>query len=201
MTNYTTKSMNGIITISDGMGTDISNGTIETLNLDLNNLICNNLQGQSPTDEIFLYTNTTGIINIGGVNSTIKIDKEEVNELDLNNLICNNIQGRTITDDVFLYTATTEDINIGGLDSTTIISTIKATDINSKSGFLTIGTATDSITYPATSNKFSKIDSLTNSLPLNICYNHVVNSFLSLGSFVSQIRVGVFDFIGNNITD
>jgi hypothetical protein len=51
--------MNGIITISDGMGTDISNGTIETLNLDLNNLICNNLQGQTPTDEIFLYTSTT----------------------------------------------------------------------------------------------------------------------------------------------
>ena len=66
MTNYTTKSMNGIITIDDGMGTVISGGTISTDDLQLTNLICDNIQGSSPSDDVYLYTNTTtGTINIG----------------------------------------------------------------------------------------------------------------------------------------
>ena len=82
MTNYTTKSMNGIITIDDGMGTVISGGQIATDNLALASLECNNIQGTNPSDDIFLYTGTTtGTINIGAgattSTTTIRTDNIE----------------------------------------------------------------------------------------------------------------------------
>jgi hypothetical protein len=56
---YTTKSMNGIITISDGAGVVIENGTITAPTLDLQNLNVDEIQGIAPTNNIYLYTDTT----------------------------------------------------------------------------------------------------------------------------------------------
>ena len=62
---YADKSMNGIITYDDGSGTVISGGTITTNSLDITNLNVNNIQGKTPSDNITLYTDTTGNVSVG----------------------------------------------------------------------------------------------------------------------------------------
>ena len=79
-TSYTAHSMNGIITIDDGAGTTIENGTITTDNLALNNIIaehlnqeCNIWESNSGTTNYSTFssgpvnfaTSTTSDINIG----------------------------------------------------------------------------------------------------------------------------------------
>ena len=82
---YRDKSLNGIITLSDGDGTTISNGTIttdtiSTTNFITSNLNVNNIQGKLQSDSITLYTSTTtGSILIGtGIDpaTTIKIGNQ-----------------------------------------------------------------------------------------------------------------------------
>lgn len=69
-TPYMTKSMNGIIVLSDGAGTTIEDGTITTNTINLTNLNIDNIQGIAPADNITLFTNTTGNINLGGITTT-----------------------------------------------------------------------------------------------------------------------------------
>jgi hypothetical protein len=79
-TPYMTKSMNGIIVLSDGAGTVIENGTITTDNLDLVNLNVDNIKGIADGDNINLYTATTGDIQIGSLStSSININADELN--------------------------------------------------------------------------------------------------------------------------
>jgi hypothetical protein len=58
-TPYMTKSMNGIIVISDGAGVTIENGTIIAPTIDITNLNIDEIQGTAPTNNIALYTDTT----------------------------------------------------------------------------------------------------------------------------------------------
>jgi hypothetical protein len=62
--------MNSIIILSDGAGTTIENGTITTNTIDISNLNVNNIQGKLPADNILLYTDTTGNIDLGKLTST-----------------------------------------------------------------------------------------------------------------------------------
>ena len=58
-----TKSMNGLIEIEDGGGTVLSDGIVTT-----NKVITNNIQGQSATDTITLYTDTTtGLVTLKNI--------------------------------------------------------------------------------------------------------------------------------------
>jgi hypothetical protein len=70
-TPYMTKSMNGIIVLSDGAGTTIEGGTITTDNLDLVNLNVDNIAGIADGDNINLYTATTGDITLGSYSANL----------------------------------------------------------------------------------------------------------------------------------
>ena len=60
-----TKSMNGIITLSDGAGTTISNGTIEATNLQVDNLDTQNLDAPDRTMLSKVYARNTGDVVVG----------------------------------------------------------------------------------------------------------------------------------------
>ena len=60
-----TKSMNGIIVLSDGSGTTISNGTISTTNLDVVNLSTQNIVAPNLSTSSEIYTTNTGDVSIG----------------------------------------------------------------------------------------------------------------------------------------
>jgi hypothetical protein len=60
-----TKSMNGIITLSDGAGTTISNGTIEATNLEVDNLDTQNLDAPDRTMLSKVYARNTGDVVVG----------------------------------------------------------------------------------------------------------------------------------------
>jgi len=60
-----TKSMNGIITLSDGAGTTISNGTVSTTNLDVVNLSTQNIVAPNLSTSSAIYTANTGNIFVG----------------------------------------------------------------------------------------------------------------------------------------
>jgi len=64
-TQTLTKSMNGLIVFNTGGGVIISGDTIIAGNIDLQNLNINEIQGLAPTDNISLYTDTTGNITVG----------------------------------------------------------------------------------------------------------------------------------------
>ena len=70
------KSMNGILSFDTGGGVVISGDTIVANTIDLTNLNIDNIQGIAPSDNITLYTNTTGNINLGG--TTTASSYEEV---------------------------------------------------------------------------------------------------------------------------
>jgi hypothetical protein len=112
--------MNGIRTIDDGSGTIIEGGNITTDDLSLENLICNNIQGTNPADDVYLYSSTTGVINLGIgatasattirtdnlealTGSTINIGKatETLTYAGTNKL--NNIEGITTTSTINLF--------------------------------------------------------------------------------------------------
>lgn len=60
-----TKSMNGIITLSDGSGTIISDGTIQTVNLDVDNLNTQNITAPNLATASNVYNENTEDVNIG----------------------------------------------------------------------------------------------------------------------------------------
>ena len=70
---YRDKSMNGVITISDGGGTTISNGTITANTLKINELTTNTIKSTTPSATVNAYIANTGNINIGGSTSTLKL--------------------------------------------------------------------------------------------------------------------------------
>ena len=93
-TPYMTKSMNGIIVLSDGAGTTIEGGTITTDNLDLVNLNVDNIAGIANNDNINLYTATTGTVQLGSLSTTaININALELNLNSTNttNIISSNM--------------------------------------------------------------------------------------------------------------
>lgn len=65
------KSMNGILSFDTGGGVVISGDTIVADTIDLQNLNIDNIQGIAPADNITLYTNTTGNINLGGTTTAL----------------------------------------------------------------------------------------------------------------------------------
>ena len=62
---FALKSMNGIISISDGAGVVISDGTITAPTIDLTFLNIDQIQGTTPSSNTLLYTTTTGDIRMG----------------------------------------------------------------------------------------------------------------------------------------
>lgn len=98
------KSMNGIVSFNDGSGTVIQDGIIITNELDATNFNCNNLQGIQPSDDITLYTNSTGNVTIGSANSLNYINGP---------LYTNTIFTTTPSDTAFLFSNTTGDVNLG----------------------------------------------------------------------------------------
>lgn len=97
------KSMNGIVSFNDGSGTVIQDGIIITNELDATNFNTNNIQGIQPSDNITLYTNSTGDIHIGSTNSLNYVDGP---------LYVDNILGTT-TGTAFIYPNVVSDVNLG----------------------------------------------------------------------------------------
>jgi hypothetical protein len=90
-TPYMVKSMNSVILISDGAGTTIENGTITTNNFNATNFNTNNIQGILPTDNITLYTNSLGSIDLGSATTAIvNINANDTNILAANSLYMNS---------------------------------------------------------------------------------------------------------------
>ena len=111
-TFYSEKSMNGIITLDDGMGAVIEGGEMTITDITADNIYCDNIQTKSNTEDAYLYTNTTGNIFIG----TGAI-------LNTNHIKCNDLQGELQGDSVTLYTETTSgNIELGsGQDALSIL--------------------------------------------------------------------------------
>ena len=84
-TTTLSKSMNGLIVFNTGGGVVISGDTIVAGNIDLQNLNINEIQGLDPVDNISLYTNTTGSVDIGS--STTAIVNVNAND---NNILSSN---------------------------------------------------------------------------------------------------------------
>lgn len=64
--NGFSKSMSGVVEITDGAGTTIEGGVVTT-----NQLITNDIQGQTAGSAITLYSNTTGSVNLGKRGTTL----------------------------------------------------------------------------------------------------------------------------------
>lgn len=111
-TFYSEKSMNGIITLDDGMGAVIEGGEMTITDITADNIYCDNIQTKTNAEDAYLYTNTTGNIFIG----TGAI-------LNTNHIKCNDLQGEQQSDSVTLYTETTSgNIELGtGQDALSIL--------------------------------------------------------------------------------
>lgn len=106
--NTLTKSMNGIITVSDGMGTVIEDDTVTTdtvicTTFETDNLNVNNIQGKLPTDNITLYTNTTGNIRIGDNSAINTITGTTLNLKSYDSVVIDSINDTDIISGQNLY--------------------------------------------------------------------------------------------------
>jgi hypothetical protein len=102
--NTLTKSMNGIITVSDGMGTVIEDGNVTTDTINVTQFNSNNIQGIQPSDNITLYTNSTGNVTIGSANSLNYINGP---------LYVNSIFNSPTSSIAYLFPTATGDVNLG----------------------------------------------------------------------------------------
>ena len=94
-----TKSMSGVVEITDGAGTIIEDGEVET-----NKIITNNIQGKAASNPITLYTNTTGNVDLrtfrfgNNTIATTNLATSPVNlftnQTDAGNIIIGNSQSR-----------------------------------------------------------------------------------------------------------
>jgi hypothetical protein len=90
-TPYMVKSMNSIISISDGAGVTIENGVITAPTIDLTNLNIDEIQGTAPINNIDLYTNSLGSVDLGAATTAIvNINATDTNILAANSLYMNS---------------------------------------------------------------------------------------------------------------
>lgn len=90
-TPYMVKSMNSVISISDGAGVTIENGVITAPTIDLTNLNIDEIQGTAPINNIDLYTNSLGSIDLGSATTAIvNINATDTNILAANSLYMNS---------------------------------------------------------------------------------------------------------------
>jgi len=106
--------MNSIIVLSDGAGTTIENGVITTNTVNLQNLNINEIQGILPADNITLYTDTTGTVDLGGLTNTAL----NINGYDTNINAGNNCNISTTNDTIIL---SNNDTSITSINNTNII--------------------------------------------------------------------------------
>jgi len=224
MADYTEKSMNGIITIDDGMGTIIQGGKVSTTDLQLQNLICNDIQGVNPSDNINLYSNTTGIITIGGntgasaitiktdnlealTGTTINIGKvtETLSYRGTNKL--NNLSSISPSSDVNLF----QDLNSVILNIATNLFTNGTVNVGGLNGRINMGRFrinNNNLTTISATNTNLFSDFVDNFTTLNIAYassnlasaNPLINiggdrSILKLGSLFVDSSLGTTNII------
>lgn len=188
------KSMNGILSFNTGSGIIIEGNTITT-----NNINTDNIQGLTPSDNITLYTNSTGDIHIGSANSLNYVDGP---------LYVDNIFGTT-TGTAFIYPNVVADINIGS-SVIPIIGNYLCTASNhlANKGYV------DSIlnllpltnVWTGTSNTFNNkivvntIEALNVSSTVNL-YNNLTTGSLNLanGMTTGAIAIGNNSMTGNLI--
>jgi hypothetical protein len=83
--------MNSIISISDGAGVTIENGIITAPTIDLTNLNIDEIQGTAPINNIDLYTNSLGSVDLGAATTAIvNINANDTNILAANSLYMNS---------------------------------------------------------------------------------------------------------------
>ena len=124
------KSMNGIITLDDGAGTVIEDGTIttdsfSTTNFDATNIVCDSISTGEITSKVLanpinVLTTTTGQINIGGATKLKLGSKISITD--------NSVAGETASDTVNLFTATTGNIYLGGGGQVRIANSVLVSD-------------------------------------------------------------------------
>lgn len=104
---YRDKSMNGVITLSDGGGTTISNGIISANTLQITELTTNTIKSTTPSSTVNAYIANTGNINLGGATSTLKLS--------------NTIEPFSTSSPVSLFTANTASITLGNHTNTNTV--------------------------------------------------------------------------------
>ena len=142
-TNYSARSMNGIISYDDGAGGTMEGGTITA-----NELVIDELQSKSPPNAVSLYTLSTGSINVGNASSTVNVS----------NLNVSNINVPLITFTV---------LNASTVNAqTTNSSTSNASTSNSSTS--NSSTANNGTTNSSTSNSSTANNGTTNSSTVNV---------------------------------
>jgi len=192
---YRDKSMNGIITLSDGDGTTISGGTITTnsvttINFETTNLNVNNIQGKLQTDTITLYTNTTsGSILMGtGIDPAVTIK--------IGNQNCDlQLAGMTLNNQSFEPSVTTDPMTVGSVLSSGQL-TLGSTTNTNKIGGLTI------INRSTTSSLFSDTVNYLNNLTtgrLNLATGLTTGGSVFIGTVLGQVNLGNWRLTGNSL--
>ena len=196
-----TKSMNGLIDITDGGGTEIVDGIVTT-----NKVITNNIQGQTVNDAITLYTNTTtGIITVGNSLIQLTFGGFSFYNQQLQALLSSSL--------LTLFTNQTGNIQLGNINITTTIGSfnfannlITATTLSNslslfttQTGTITIGGITRKVQVSAftfngnsglTPNSIQYVGSTTT--PVGIFTTQVTTGTITIGNPIVQLNFGAF---------
>ena len=196
-----TKSMNGLIDLVDGGGTEIVDGIVTT-----NTVITDNIQGQTVNDTITLYTNTTtGTITIGNRLIQLTFGGFSFYNQQLQALLSSSL--------LTLFTNQTGNIQLGNTNITTTIGSfnfannlITATTISNslslfttQTGTITIGGISRKVQVSAftfngnsglTPNSIQYVGTTTT--PVGIFTTQVTTGTITIGNPIVQLNFGAF---------
>jgi hypothetical protein len=173
---YMTKSMNGIIVLSDGAGTTIEGGKVITNILEISNLNVNNIQGKLPANNITLYTNTTGNVNIADNAANIRMgDNSNITTISANTLNLKGIVDTYLDTNNDTYILSGNNINSQATNNMTMETFTGSINFNSAVDTYIITGNNCSITSYDTYITSSNNCSITSTLDTNIFSGNALN--------------------------
>ncbi len=183
-----TQSMNGTITISDGSGTVIQNGTVSTNNIQANNLQVQNVVAPSASTASSVYNNNTGNVYIGSTAPSVRLGAF--------NFISNAIQYITTATTVNLFTLSTGIINLGqNLSITNGVVKMKGLNfqnggLNSGNFIIQTGQATfQGTSYTITANNFAG--------PFTVLFTNTGTNNVAFAAGTAPIVIGSVSYAEN----
>lgn len=175
-TPYMTKSMNGIIVLSDGAGTTIEGGKVITNELEVTNFKVNNIQGKLPANNITLYTDTTGNVNIADNATNIRMgDNSNVTTISANTLNLKGIVDTYLDTNNDTYILSGNNINSQATNNMTMETFTGSINFNSAVDTYIITGNNCSITSYDTYITSSNNCSITSTLDTNIFSGNALN--------------------------